>query len=142
MRSSTVTRLLKKAGILDESSHGFDTYFVRDGRLFGQNVSSHPWKSREYTAHDLCACSLEEESLFLRLSDIERKAELSKIDEAKTEAADREAWIQSLPAKVDGLFVNKVQGTLEDEYGNYYLTLPNPVDDLAAWIANNSYDPE
>lgn len=143
MRSETVTRILKKAGILSPGAHGFDSYFVRSGKLFGQNISFHPWKNREYAANELCPCSPEEEALFVRLSAADRAELEAERKEFEASVADRAAWIQTLPSVVDGLIVNKRNGTLEDEYGNYYLTLPSsPVADLAAWVVENSHDPE
>jgi hypothetical protein len=146
LRSSTVTRILKKAGVLRDSDQGFDSYFIRGGRLFGQNISFHSWKERTYAAQDLCAVSPDEADLFLRLSEKDRAEDEAR--RAKEEARraslkhDRDVWLASLPDKIGEYSINKKKDAVEDSYGNYLCGLPAAtlnIDELERWIDEHSY---
>jgi hypothetical protein len=100
-----------------------------DGVVWGRNVSTHPWKNREYHEVRIGQVTAEERtSIMARAKEIEAQAE-QRIQAAKKAAAEREAWIKSLPKKVGGYRI--MRGEICDEIGNYLCNLPRTGSSLA-----------
>lgn len=141
----TISRLLTESGKGDKSK--FDKYFVSFGYLWGENISSHPWKDRVYDPVKIMEISDQDATDLVRLCEIEQAEDQRTREEAAREEErrhqERLAWLKSLPDEIEDLVVNRKTGELCDSCGNYYLTLPDtPIDNIGQWVRDNIHIPE
>jgi len=112
--------------------------------IFGQNISTHPWKERSYAPQFIASVSDKDiEAIFVLMAEAKAKGEA----EAKIKAdakTDRQAWIDSLPDQLDeDTLIDKRQGIITDVIGNYLTSLPQkPVADLSKYFRDNFEIPE
>lgn len=126
----------------------YDTCFAKKvetgWEIWGQNVSSHPWKGREYPAHLIATISAEEMETIRELERDEYDRQRKKADQKASANEARAEWIRSLPNKLDEeTLIDKNQGIFTDLWGNYLLSLPKiPVDNLREYFDRNFTIPE
>lgn len=134
--------------IADRFGKKFDTCFAKQTptgwEIWGQNVSSHTWKNRDYPAHLIASISDEEMAAIRQLEGEEQDRQKNIADQKTLSKQKRAEWILSLPDKLDQeTLIDKNQGIFTDLWGNYLLSLPKtPVADLQEYFNNNFAMPE
>ena len=125
-----------------------DTCFCRKTEkgwdIYGQNVSTHPWKERSYAPQFIASVSDKDiEAIFVLMAEAKAKGEAEA--KIKSDAqADRQTWIESLPDSLDHeTLIDKHQGIITDNIGNYLMSLPQkPVADLRKYFRESFEVPE
>jgi len=112
--------------------------------IYGQNISTHPWKERSYAPQFIASVSDKDIEAILVLT-VDAKARAEAGAKIKSDAqADRQAWIESLPDSLDHeTLIDKNRGCFTDSYGNYLMSLPQkPVADLRKYFRESFEVPE
>jgi hypothetical protein len=114
-----------------KTGHGFDTYFLlgekTEWALYGQNVSSHPWKERHYPQRRICELTQEQAKDLSRLTDEANRARQVEHEARRLHNADVEAWKASLSGRKFGGLTIGCGGFFCDQYGNLIARLPNDI---------------
>ena len=112
--------------------------------IYGQNISTHPWKERSYAPQFIASVSDKDiEVIFVLMAEAKAKGEAEAKAKAKAKT-DRQAWIESLPDNLDHeTLIDKRQGIITDGIGNYLMSLPQkPVANLSKYFRDSFEVPE
>lgn len=109
----------------NEFNTGYDIEIVRETpegyELWGQNVSTHPWKERSYPPQFIRKIYRYELDAALRKQEEERKRyREEREEEERKEKAYRE-WLKEMAKEFP---INVTFGMIEDEYGNLLFPIP------------------
>jgi len=105
------------------------------GEIWGQNISTHTWKDRSYSAILIGKISLEEATLKVAEYKREREAEALARKKEKDKQDARAEWVKGLAGKKFHNLEIDSFGNVVDKIGNILFSLPrNPIDNVESWI--------